>query len=169
MGPDVRHTVATLTRLRRELSEDRQTMAARAAEIDEARPRLEERPWTSYAALAVHGWYTALEAGLERAARTLDGDVPRGDRWHRDLLSQVTVEVPGVRPAVISRRLLPELLELLAFRHFFRHAYAVSFDPARVGTELDRLERIAPRIDAGLAALDAHLEAAIESLRRHEG
>jgi hypothetical protein len=164
MGPEARYAAATLTRLRRELSEDRDAMAARAAELEAARGRLQERPWTSHAALALHGWYTGLEAALERIARTLDGDVPRGDRWHRALLSQTTVEVPGVRPAVIPRELLPELLELLAFRHFFRHAYAASFDPARIAPEMERVERIAPRIEQGLAALDAHLEAAIASL-----
>lgn len=169
MGPEARHSVATLNRLRQELAEDRRAMASRAAEMQEARPRLEERPWTSDAAVAVHAWYTALEAALERIARTLDGDVPEGDRWHRDLLSQATVEVPGVRPAVLPRELLPDLLALLAFRHFFRHVYAASFDPAKVALEVDRVQRLAPRVEVPLDELDAHLKATVESLRRADG
>jgi hypothetical protein len=129
MGPEARHTVVSLVRLRREVTEDRQAMAKRMAELKEAGPRLGDPPWASHAAVAVHGWYSALEAALERIVRTLDGDVPRGDRWHRELLSQATVEVPDVRPPVLPRELLPELLELLAFRHFFRHAYSVPIDP----------------------------------------
>jgi Fe-S cluster assembly ATP-binding protein len=35
---------------------------------------------------------------LERIARQLDGVVPQGESLHRDLVFQMTVEVPGVRP-----------------------------------------------------------------------
>jgi len=164
MGPEARHTVATLTRLRQEISEDREAMALRVAEIEEATTHLQERPWTSHAAMAVHGWYTALEATLERIARTLDGDVPGGERWHRDLLSQLTVEVPGVRPAVLPRALLPELLELLAFRHFFRHAYAATVDLAKLAPELERVSRIGPDVQKALEALDGYLEATVRAL-----
>lgn len=87
-------------------------MASRLAELKEARLRLEDPPWASHAAVAVHGWYSALEAALERIVRTLDGDVPQGDRWHRDLLSQATVELPDVRPPVLPRELLPETYRL---------------------------------------------------------
>lgn len=164
MDPEARQTLTALTRLRRELADDRDAMTARVAEMEKAAPRLGEAPWVSHTAVALHGWYTALEAAFERIARELDGEVPRGERWHRDLLSQATVEVPGIRPAVVSRELLPELLELLAFRHFFRHVYAVAFDPDKLEPEIERVRRIAPRVDEGLAAIDSHLRGAIESL-----
>lgn len=168
MGPEARHSVAVLTRLRQELSEDREAMSVRLAELHEAGSRLDERPWASHAAVALHGWYTALESALERVVRTLDGDVPRGERWHRDLLSQVTVEVQGVRPAVLPRALLPELLELLGFRHFFRHAYCVAFEPDKLGAELERLRRIGPEVDRALDALDAYLAETIDTLTSGE-
>jgi hypothetical protein len=157
---------ATLTRLRRELAEDRQAMALHFSEIAEATPHVGERPWSSHAALAVHGWYTAFEAAVERAVRVLDGEVPAGERWHRDLLSQATVEVPGVRPAIVSRDALPELLSLLAFRHFLRHAYAVPMDPERLLPEMKRVRRLNERVMEGLSVLDVHLEATIEALLR---
>lgn len=164
MEPEARHSVAVLTRLRQEVSEDREAMAARLEELDEAASRLDEDPWASHAAVAVHGWYTALEAALERVARSLDGDVPQGDRWHRDLLSQATVDVPGVRPPVLPRALLPELLELLAFRHFFRHAYGIAFDPEKLRAALERVRRVTPPVESALDSLDDHLDGAIRSL-----
>jgi hypothetical protein len=92
MNFEARRTVATLTRLRRELAEDRRALQERASQLDEAKGRLQEPPWTSHGAVALHGWYTGLESALERTVRTLDGDLPRGERWHRDLLSQATIE-----------------------------------------------------------------------------
>lgn len=164
MGPEARHSVAVLTRLRQEISEDREAMSVRLAELDEAASRLDESPWASHAAVALHGWYTALEAALERVARTLDGDVPQGERWHRDLLSQVTVEVKGVRPAVLPRALLPELLELLGFRHFFRHAYGVAFEPEKLRAEIARVLRIASGVVDALDSLDEYLADTIDAL-----
>lgn len=67
-------------------------MALRAEEMDEAASHLDEAPWVSHAAVALHAWYTGLESALERVARALDAEVPEGERWHRDLLSQLTVE-----------------------------------------------------------------------------
>jgi len=159
----------SLVRLRREVAEDRHAMANRLADLKEAGPRLGEPPWTSHAAVAVHGWYSALEAALERIVRALDGDVPQGDRWHRDLLSQATVELPDVRPPVLPRELLPELLELLAFRHFFRHAYSVPIDPDRLAREMERPEAITPQVDEALDAIQEYLGATIDALRGENG
>lgn len=168
MGPEARHSVAILTRLRQELLEDREAMSARVSEMNEAAARLDATPWASHAAVALHGWYTALEAALERVARTLDEEVPRGERWHRDLLSQVTVEVPGIRPAVLPRTLIPELLEVLGFRHFFRHAYGVALEPDRLRAELERVRRITPDVGAALESLDEFLTEAIAFLTSRE-
>ena len=164
MSHERHHSMATLTRLRQEVAEDRAAMEARAMELDEARDKLDDRAWAAFAAVALHGWYTALEACLERIARTVDGEVPAGDRWHRELLSQMTVEVPHLRPAVLPRDLLPELYELLAFRHFFLHAYAVSLEAARLESLLQRARGVRAPIDAALDSFAAHLEAAVEAL-----
>ncbi len=115
-------------------------------------------------AVALHAWYTGLETLFERIARELDGAVPSGERWHRALLSQMTAEIPGVRPAVLDTALATELAALLAFRHFFRHAYAVSLDADRLSTELMRLERIEPAVSVRVEALMALLRAALAAL-----
>lgn len=146
MSPEQRMSLATLSRLKRELQADVSALRMRQQEVQESIDRWGEPPdkaVVTFGAAAIHAWYTALEGALERAARILDGDVPSGDRWHQDLLSQAFTEVPGVRPAVLTEALQPDLLACLAFRHFFRHAYAVVLNPDKVKAELERLDRLA--------------------------
>ena len=72
----------------------------------------------------------------------------------------MALDVEGVRPAVLSGATAGALRRLLGFRHFFRHAYAVDLDGAR----LEELRQVAvssraivlsdlKRFDATLAAL----------------
>jgi hypothetical protein len=118
------------------------------------------RPWLALVAVALHGWYTGLETGLERVARAVDQRLPTGENWHRALLSQGTAEVPGVRPAVLPRALYADLVELLEFRHFFRHAYGVDLDATRLRDNVDRLLRVSPAVAEALDAFDAFVKTA---------
>ncbi len=169
MAPEERATLAELARLRREIGEDHKAWRARAAELREAAGHLVrdgvERPWLAFAAVALHGWYTALESILERVARVLDQEVPQGVSSHRDLLSQAMCELPGVRPAVLPSPLQVDLLALLAFRHFFRHAYAVDLDAEKLRREVERAARIEHDVDLALATFDAALLAAEDAVR----
>ena len=72
--------------------------------------------------------------------------------------------MPGVRPPVLPEATRRPLLALLAFRHFFRHAYAVELDPARLRDDVDRLKAVAPGVDAALDAVDDFLAEALRSL-----
>jgi hypothetical protein len=53
--------------------------------------------------------------------------------WHLLLLEQMTKEVPGIRPAVISTETGTRLDEYHRFRHVVRNVYTHSFDPAKLG------------------------------------
>jgi hypothetical protein len=164
MSPAERATLAELSRLATEVARDRGAMrrcgADAAAALGALRSATVDRSTLIVGAVGLHGWYTALETILERVARAIDASVPTGPTSHRDLLSQGMTEVEGMRPAVLDRALEPELLALLTFRHFFRHAYGVELDPARLRVELERHERVAPQVDADLAAWSDFLEAA---------
>lgn len=128
-------------------------------------PPTQARPWLAMVAVALHGWYTALETALERIARAIDQRVPTGETWHRDLLSQCTAEIPSVRPAVLPRAaLFHDLVELLEFRRFFRHAYGVSLDPGRLRDNGNRLLLVAPGVGAALDEFDAFLRTAQSTL-----
>jgi hypothetical protein len=146
------------------VADDRAAMTRRASDLREAGRRLELDPTDPAAmalqAWAIHGWYTALESILERIARQIDGDLPTGDRWHRALLAQAAVAVPGLRPAILSGAVRAELEELRATRHFLRHAYGAELDGARLAAQGKRLQSVAPAVEQALDTFDRFLEAA---------
>lgn len=63
-------------------------------------------------------------------------DLERSHQWHSRLLRRMTMEIPRVRPAVIGKGSYTHLNELRRFRHLFRNAYLMSFDPDRLGMVL---------------------------------
>ncbi|MBI1948902.1 MAG: hypothetical protein HYS27_24660 [Deltaproteobacteria bacterium] len=164
MTEDERVTAALIARLRGEMATDRALVARCVADAQLARGALAVTPADhaalALAAVALHAWYTGVETILERTARALDREVPEGERWHRELLAQASVEVPGLRPAIVPAALTPDLAELLSFRHFFRHAYGILLDPVRIGALLDALARVEPHVGAALDAFDAFLASA---------
>lgn len=52
-------------------------------------------------ALLLTNYYTGAERIFQRVASVLGG-VPRaGDRWHAQLLEDMSLDIPGVRPALL--------------------------------------------------------------------
>jgi hypothetical protein len=158
---DERATAALLARLRGEIASDRVLLVRCRADAHLARTLLAASPADpaalALAAVGLHGWYTGVETILERVARLLDREVPQGDRWHRELLAQAMVAVPGVRPPIVSPELTHDLVELLTFRHFFRHAYGIVLEPARIGSLLQVVLRAEPLVAAAFDAFDGFL------------
>ncbi len=109
-------------------------------------------------AVALHHAYGALESAIARIAKVF-GTEPTGQNWHRSLLETMTMEVPGIRPAIVSLDALPALRDPLAFRHFFRHAYTVPLDATRLATLQERAMSVRPLVDADFARLDAWVTA----------
>ncbi|MCY4123520.1 MAG: hypothetical protein OXG72_21645, partial [Acidobacteria bacterium] len=48
----------------------------------------------------LHDFYGGIERVFVRIAEELDGGVPHGEQWHRQMLTDMSLEIPGVRPAV---------------------------------------------------------------------
>ncbi len=161
--------LARLARLSAEIAVDTAALVARASETATlleswgANATMGRAELTLVAA-NLHGYYTALETLCERIARQLDENVPTGASWHADLLSQMQVEVPGLRPRVVPSDVVGDLHELRKFRHFFRNAYVLDFDPALVRSHAERLGRIHRRIASTLADFEAHLQRTIRAL-----
>jgi hypothetical protein len=102
----------------------------------------------------LHAWYTAFESILERIARVVEGGLPGGPSYHQDLLRGMALPLAVVRPAVIDPGRLVDLSELLAFRHFFRHAYAVALDEVELRSHAARLERTHPGVREDLRGFE---------------
>jgi len=71
----------------------------------------------------LHDFYTGIEKIFERIALVVDGDLPKGEDWHIQLLRRMTVSVPDRRPPVLTVDLGEVLSEYLSFRHLFRNIY----------------------------------------------
>jgi hypothetical protein len=145
---------AQIQRLRAEVASDRRAWEVRLDELEALDGGRAAPAELAQIAVALHHAYGAIEAALVRVSRVIEGALPEGSDWHQALLESMSLAIDTVRPAVLSPESLAVMRRLLGFRHFFRHAYAVSFDAARleelrtkaigsravVGADLDRLD-----------------------------
>jgi hypothetical protein len=146
-----------IQRLRAEIRSDRNTWSARVEELRRLDLTRGEPGALAQAAVALHHGYGAVESALERVARSLEGSLPTGRDWHVALLENMSLDIEGVRPRVLSDESLRLLRSLLAFRHFFRHAYAVSLEaPPLAALRADVLASRA-LLEEDFDVLDAHL------------
>ena len=84
------------------------------------------------AALNLHGVYAGLERLFERIAATVDKSTPSGANRHQELLRQMAVEIPGIRPAVLSNPTRERLEKYRGFRHVVRNVYTFNLDPIQI-------------------------------------
>lgn len=96
------------------------------------RPQLpnktDEEILTAGYAAHLHSFYNRVEKIFALIAEYLDDFEPRGGGWHRELLRQMTLEISGTRPPVLTDELAKLLEEYLDFRHYFRHSYTFDLD-----------------------------------------
>jgi hypothetical protein len=90
----------------------------------------------------LHDFYTGVERIFQKIATELEGDVPKGAAWHKDLLDDMALEIREVRPAVISDSLREDFEEYLRFRHLFRGSYGFDLEPERMRSLFDQLESV---------------------------
>ncbi len=146
-------------RIRAEMADLEQavTRAIQAMQHSKMRPA-EQSLLVDAAALNLHDFYTGLERLFQQVALNVDRVVPEGRDWHRELLRQMSAEVPGVRPAVLSHETVRALDEYLRFRHIVRNVYAFEFDSDRVWRLVERVEDCHARARADLLAFSDYLE-----------
>jgi hypothetical protein len=87
-------------------------------------PDLVER---SALATVLHSFYNGIENIFSIVAKQVDGRLPDGSKWHRDLLIQMS-EQNNTRQAIIDSEQYNVLLQYLSFRHYFRHSYSYRLD-----------------------------------------
>jgi hypothetical protein len=109
-------------------------------------------------ALNLHAFYSGLERLFELIARHVDRVLPAGERWHHDLLQQMTKEMAETRPAVISPDSASTLDELRRFRHLVRNVYTFNLVPQKMEPLMSALPGLWQRVQAELAAFADFLE-----------
>ncbi len=119
-------------RLINELEEELDRLARVADLIHEAQARFAAAPPDPLELGGIgnllHGFYNGVENIFKRVAGELNGGLPSGGDWHSQLLQDMTLNLSGLRPPVISRDTATRLKKYLDFRHLFRHLYGFDLE-----------------------------------------
>jgi hypothetical protein len=83
-------------------------------------------------------------------AEEVDQQVPTGPSWHSELLSQMTYDLPSIRPAVLTTETRGVLQDYRSFRHVVRNVYVYNLDPERVIELVDELPTVFERVTADI-------------------
>jgi hypothetical protein len=102
------------------------------------------------AAYVLHNIYGALENVFEQVSRTFENHITDRAQWHRELLTKMFLEIPGVRPALLPPALRGSLNDLRGFRHVFRHAYEFELDPAKVSMAVQNWNKARASLNSAL-------------------
>lgn len=90
----------------------------------------------------LHDFYSGIERVFVRIAEELNGGLPQGEQWHLQIITDMSLEIPGVRPPVIDTALAEELANYLRFRHVFRNVYGSLLQAERMRPLEERLPRV---------------------------
>jgi hypothetical protein len=72
-------------------------------------------------------YYTCLETILLRISQFFENTLSK-EKWHQDLLQKMTLQIDGIRNAVILDETYNILVELLKFRNFKRYYFELEYD-----------------------------------------
>lgn len=146
-------------RIRQELQELEQVIFRADRAIAAAkRQSADQDLYIDSAALSLHDFYSGMERIFHYIASGIDVSVPAGHEWHRELLKQMSVEIPKLRPVILSQESVNMLSEYLAFRHVVRNVYAFQFDPVRVERLVNGLPSVISKVKANLESFVSFLE-----------
>ncbi|MBI3950814.1 MAG: nucleotidyltransferase domain-containing protein [Acidobacteria bacterium] len=163
MGNETKSFRLLIAEARREwaiVEERATTLAALLPSLREVSPREADVGW---AALQLHYWYTACERIFEHIATAFDTPVERSDRYHTDLLRQMSLDIPDVRPPILQPATVQALDEYRAFRHLVRDLYAGTFDPERVRVVVEKLPQVSEMVSQDWQAFEQVLWRMIEA------
>ena len=131
---------ALAQRIRRELADLERAVGAVGRHWERSQSEASDSDaFLNSVALNLHGFYNGTERVMELVAVGVDGAALGGEAWHRELLEQMRLEIPAVRPAVISPETRGELDEYRRFRHCVRNTYAADLRPAQLQPLVERL------------------------------
>src|SRR5687767_15335909 len=82
-------------------------------------------------------FYNIIEQLAMRVAKAFENNIDDEQGWHTELLRRLSIEIPGVRPALFSPELVTDLRELRGFRHVVRHAYDLTLKKDKINPLLD--------------------------------
>ena len=109
-------------------------------------------------ALNLHDFYSGLERVFRQIGSIIDRSTPASEGWHRDLLNQMCLDLPMIRPRVLSEQTCAALEDFLRFRHIVRNVYAFRLDGDRVNQLAQKARALHDQIATDLHAFADYLE-----------
>ncbi len=107
----------------------------------------------------LHDFYTGIERIFEKIAPDLNGGMPAGPSWHRELLQNMTLDLPGIRPPLLRAETARKLDRFLRFRHLFRNVYGGEMEWPEVRALLEQLAAAWREADADIGRFLEFLDA----------
>ena len=111
----------------------------------------------------LHVLYGLFEDMFEQIAENFGNEIADKAQWHAQLLRRMSLHVKQIRPAVINDASYTHLNELRAFRHLFRNAYLLEFDPERLNIVLRHAHELRSHYRTDLKKFLDFLEQLIQS------
>lgn len=156
------------SRIRGEVSDLEQVVlrAGQAWQLVQSRPP-DQYVYVDSVALNL-SFYSGLEKLFELIARHVDQNLPGGETWHRDLLQQMSQDLPTIRPAVISQDNAVIVDEFRRFRHLVRNVFTIDLVPEKMEGLMEALPNLWPTLKSELLAFTDFLDALNTSTQRAE-
>lgn len=109
-------------------------------------------------ALNIHSFYSGLERVFEKISSAVDGSLPQGINWHQELLNQMALEIPNVRPAVISEKTREHLEPYRGFRHVVRNVYTYHIIPEKMKPLARSIRPVFKQVEKELTAFSRFIQ-----------
>jgi len=123
--------VSLINRIDQELTKIRESIAQVQRLLEKVK-QTGDQDYIGTIALHLHSFYNGVERIFYGVAKSVDNSVPESEDWHRQLLIQMTLSIPNIRPALIREQTYHELNQFRGFRHVVRSNYAYELEAERV-------------------------------------
>lgn len=120
---------------------------AHSRELAEHLAKMSEKAFVIASAYELSGIYSCYEDIFKHIARVFENRIENLASWHSELLNRMLIEVPDIRPAVLTEAVIGVLDEMRSFRHVFRYSYVFVIDAERVEALAKRWEDARPGIE----------------------
>ena len=93
----------------------------------------------------LENYYTCLETLFLKVSQYFENHLPP-HKWHMELLSKMSLSIPGIRERLITDETRVHLVELLRFRHFKRYYFEFTYDWQKIDFLISRQKTVHPMV-----------------------
>jgi len=151
-----------IRRLQSEINQEILSLEALLRELETLKPRLAQKEISNLdlraAGSILHDFYNGVENIFRRVAQELNGGLPAGEDWHKQLLTDMSLDVKGVRPPLVSEDLKLKLQKYLGFYHIFRNVYGFHLEQEQIKVMVKEFPRILSWLRREIAAFQEYLD-----------